>query len=230
VRYFMMNENQWRTSDAWPPREARTHDWFLESEGMANGAGGDGRLVAERPHKERSDRFTFDPLDPVPTAGGANFHHFPEFLGPRDQRAVEARADVLVYTSAPLESGLQIAGPISVELYASTEGAATDFTAKLVEVRANGYARIIADGIRRVKKADLRGPMTVTLGHTAIAIPRGNRLRLEISSSNFPKYARNPNTGETPESAIVFKKVGQRIDHGGRTPSRLRLAVLPARK
>jgi hypothetical protein len=230
VRYFMMDANQWRTSDAWPPRETKTQEWFLESDGKANGAAGDGRLVAERPHKEKSDRFTFDPLDPVPTAGGANFHHFPELLGPRDQRAVEERADVLVYTSAPLESGLQIVGPIDVELYASTEGAATDFTAKLVEVRANGYARIIADGIRRVKKADLRGPMTVTLGHTAIAIPSGNRLRLEISSSNFPKYARNPNTGETPESAMVFKKVGQRVDHGGRTPSRVRLTVFPAGK
>jgi hypothetical protein len=230
VRYFMMDTNQWRTSDAWPPRESKTQEWFLESDGRANGAAGDGRLVAERPHKEKSDRFTFDPLDPVPTAGGANFHHFPQFLGPRDQRAVEERTDVLVYTSAPLESCLQIVGPIDVEAYASTEGVATDFTAKLVEVRANGYARIIADGIRRVKKADLQEPIIVTLGHTAIAIPRGNRLRLEISSSNFPKFARNPNTGETPESAIVFKKVGQRIDHGGRAPSRVRLAVLPAIK
>jgi putative CocE/NonD family hydrolase len=230
VRYFMMDANQWRTSDAWPPRESRTQEWFLDSAGRANSAAGDGRLVAELPRKKTSDGFIFDPLAPVPTAGGANFHHFPEFLGPRDQRAVEERTDVLVYTSAPLESSLQIAGPIDVEVYASTEGVATDFTAKLVEVRADGYARIIADGIRRVKKADLRKPIIVTLGHTAMAIPKGSRLRLEVSSSNFPKYARNPNTGETPESAIVFKKVGQRIDHGGRTPSRVRLAVLPAGK
>jgi putative CocE/NonD family hydrolase len=230
VRYFMMDANAWRTSDVWPPRESKTQEWFLDSGGRANGAAGDGRLVAALPRKKRSDRFTFDPLDPVPTAGGANFHHFPEFLGPRDQRAVEERADVLVYTSAPLESGLQVTGPIDVEVYAATEGPATDFTAKLVEVRADGVARIIADGIRRVKKADLRGPMTIALGQTAIAIPRGSRLRLEISSSNFPKYARNPNTGETAESATVFEKVGQRIDHGGRTPSRLRLAVLPAGK
>lgn len=227
VRYFMMNENKWRTSDTWPPREARTQDWFLESGGRANTAAGDGLLVPELPRKAGSDRFDFDPLDPVPTAGGANFHHFPEFLGPRDQRAVEERADVLVYTSAPLAADLRIAGPIDVELYASTEGAPTDFTAKLVEVRADGYARILADGIRRVKKAGLRQPISITLGHTAIAIPKGNRLRLEISSSNFPKYARNPNTGETPESATVFEKVRQRIGHGGQTPSCVRLVVLP---
>jgi putative CocE/NonD family hydrolase len=230
VRYFMMNENKWRTSDVWPPREARTQAWFLESGGQANGAAGDGRLVSELPPKARRDLFTFDPLDPVPTAGGVNFHHFPEFLGPRDQRTVEGRADVLVYTSAPLETGLEIAGPIEVDLYASTKGAATDFTAKLVEVRPDGYARIVADGIRRVSKADLRRPITVTLGQTAITIPKGNRLRLEVSSSNFPKYARNPNTGESPESATVFEKVAQRIDHGGKTPSRLRLFVLPAGK
>jgi predicted acyl esterase len=81
-----------------------------------------------------------------------------------------------------------------------------------------------------VSKADLRRPITVTLGQTAITIPKGNRLRLEVSSSNFPKYARNPNTGESPESATVFEKVAQRIDHGGKTPSRLRLFVLPAGK
>ena len=192
MRYFMMNANEWRTADAWPPRGAQNQDWFLDSDGKANGAAGDGLLVSASPPAQRSDRFTYDPLDPVPTLGGANFHAFPEFVGPRDQRAVETRRDVLVYTSAPLDEVLQIAGPIEVELHALTDGPATGFTAKLVEVREDGYARPIADGIRRVTQEDLRQPITVKLGHTAIAIPPGRRLRLEVSSSNFPKFTRNP--------------------------------------
>jgi len=178
------------------------------------------------------DTFVFDPMNPVPTRGGVNFHFFPDNLGIKDQRPVEKREDVLVYTSDPFETDIEMIGPLKVILYASTEGKDTDFTAKLVEVRQDGYARIIEDGVIRGRfrnskeKPQLMKPgkiykLTIELGATAIRINKGNRLRLEISSSNFPKYDRNPNTGEYTLKAEKFTKVKQTIYHSLKYPSHI---------
>jgi hypothetical protein len=228
VRYFLMGANKWVDADSWPPLNARPETWFLESQNHANSSLGDGTLERLKPSRARVDRFTFDPLDPVPTVGGANFHHFPEMLGPRDQRPVEKREDVLVYTSPPLTEDLHIAGPIEVELYVTSSGPSTDFTAKLVEVRRDGNAIILADGIRRLERGTIRRqePIRISLGQTAALIPPGSRLRLEVSSSNFPKYSRNPNTGEIPEDAKDFRRARQQVHHGGGTPSRISLSVV----
>jgi putative CocE/NonD family hydrolase len=176
-------------------------------------------------------------MNPVPTYGGANFHFFLHLVGVKDQRDIEARDDVLVYTTPALEEDLEIAGPIHAVLHVSTEGTDTDFTAKLVEVRSDGYARIIEEGIIRASYRNghdgrqLLEPgevycLTIDLKSAAIRVPKGNRLRLEVSSSNFPKYDRNPNTGEDPMEARTLRAVTQRVYFGGNTPSHLILPVV----
>ena len=150
---------------------------------------------------------------------------------------MEDRADVLVYTSAPLKESVTLAGPLKAVIHASTEGRHTDLTAKLVEVRPDGYARIIEDGI-------LRGPdpvdgegvssmesgrvyrFTIDLGATGIRIAAGHRIRVDVSSSNFPKYTRNPNTGESAETAREFETVTQTVWHSEAYPSHVVLPVL----
>jgi putative CocE/NonD family hydrolase len=164
-------------------------------------------------------------------------HFFPDLLGPLDQREIETRDDVLCYTSAPLESDLDIVGHVEATVHASTEGKSTDFTAKLVVVRPDGYARIVTEGIKRdpdVPEDNENAPMvpgkvyafTIDMGPTAIRVPAGHQLRLEVSSSNFPKYTRNPNTGEAAELAEVFEAVTQTIYHNAEFASVLRLPVL----
>lgn len=234
VKFFLMGKNDWIETESWPPSAAEKQYWYLQSQNGANGLTGDGRLSLKKPEKnEREyDKFVFNPMNPVPTRGGVNFHFFPDNLGIRDQRPIEKREDVLVYTSDPFENEIEIIGPLKVVLYASTEGKDTDFTAKLVEVRKDGYARIIEDGIIRGRfrnskeKPQLMKPgkiykLTIDLGATAIRINKGNRLRLEISCSNFPKYDRNPNTGEYPLRAENFKKVKQIVYHSLKYPSHI---------
>ena len=154
-------------------------------------------------------------------------------VGVRDQREIELRKDVLVYTSAPLEREHQIVGNVRVHLQAATSGKDTDFTAKLVVVRPDGYARIVEEGIARVGRmlATLPAPgqpfeIDIDLGHTAIAVPVGHRLRLEVSSSNFPKYDRNPNTGEDAYVAARLAVAKQTVFHG---ESKLSWLELPLR-
>jgi putative CocE/NonD family hydrolase len=206
VTLFVMGPNEWRSYQNWPPEGVTFERWFLSSKAGANGLSGDGGLGESLPLDTAPlDSFTFDPMDPVPTVGGANFHFFPDRLGIRDQRDVEQREDVLVYSSEPLTEDMLIVGPIEAKIYASTEALDTDFTAKLVEVHEDGYARNIVEGIVRGScrnSIDSSEPMepgriyelTIDLGATALVIKRNHGLRLEISSSNFPKYDRNPNT------------------------------------
>lgn len=238
VDVFVMGRDEWLTLDAWPPGDLTYGDWHINSSGGANTQGGDGVLVQSPPERDAAhDTFVFDPMDPVPTFGGANFHFFPEILGIKDQRDIEERDDVLVYTSAPLEEETIICGPVRVILYVSTEARDTDFTAKLVEVRNDGYAAIIVEGIARasfrhsLKEQELLEPgeiyeIGIDLGETAIEIRPGHRLRLEISSSNFPKYDRNPNTGVHPWEAVEYQKTTQTIYHDEAHPSRVILPVL----
>jgi len=236
VRVFLMGANEWRELDEWPPAADET-TWWLESGGSANTRDGDGMLLETDAATPGHDRFVYEPMDPVPTHGGANMHFFPDRLGPRDQREIEDREDVLCYTSAPMESDLDIVGHIEATIYAATEGRSTDFTTKLVIVRPDGYARIVTEGIKRnpdVPEVHENAPMvpgkvyvfTIDMGATAIRVPAGHRLRLEVSSSNFPKYTRNPNTGEASELAEKFVPVNQTVYHDGERASVLRLPVL----
>jgi putative CocE/NonD family hydrolase len=237
VKLFVMGANEWREYESWPPSTARYHKLFLGSVSGANSSAGDGFLSETPAAKEGYDSFVFDPNNPVPTYGGANFHFMLHLIGVKDQREIEERDDVLVYTTAPLEKDMEIAGPIQAVLYASTEGKDTDFTAKLVEVRPNGYARIIEEGILRAsfrngpERRELLEPrrvyrLTVDLGSTAIVIPAGHRVRLEISSSNFPKYDRNPNTGEEALKARTLVPVEQRLFFGGEYRTHVVLPVV----
>jgi putative CocE/NonD family hydrolase len=232
-----MGANQWTHYDAWPPPAARDRKLYLGSEVGANSAAGDGLLSAAPAMSEGHDSYVCDPNHPVPTYGGANFHFMLHLIGVKDQREIEERNDVLVYTTEPLENDMEIVGPVRAVLYASTEGRDTDFTAKLVEVRPNGYAGIIDEGILRAsyrngpEERELLEPgqvyrLTVDLGSTAIMIPKGHRIRLEVSSSNFPKYDRNPNTGEEALKARVLKPVRQRVYHGGEYRSHVVLPVI----
>ena len=228
VRVFVLGENRWRDFDAWPPRDSRTQTFFLDR---------DRRLSAKRRRDAGSDRFPFDPADPVRTLGGANFHFFPEVNGPRDQRPLDARRDIVRYTTAPLTADLLIAGPIRAVLHVSTEGRDTDFTARLVDVAPDGAAVGIADGIVRLAHrngGNEREPVepgrvyevAIELGDLAMRIPKGNRLRLDVASSNFPKFDRNPNSGEDPFEATVLKPVLQTIHHAAARPSRVEITVL----
>ena len=223
VNVFVMNKNRWEQYDELPPLNSEEHNLYFSSSGSANSSKGNGVLKTINDYITNSDSYIFDPLNPVPTYGGANFHFFPDNLGVKDQSKIEERNDVLVYTSEALNESRKIIGNIKIELYASTEGVSTDFTAKLVEVQQNGYCKIICDGIKRISKTTPGKifMIEIELGYTAIEILKGNKIRVEISSSNFPKYDRNPNTGANPLFAEEFNKVKQTIYYGNEYPSKL---------
>ena len=160
--------------------------------------------------------------------------------GPHDQRPVEMRGDVLVYTSPALEEDLEVIGPVEAVLYAATDGPDTDFTAKLVDVSPSGYAMNLCDGIRRGRYRESRERAVmlkagkvyeyrIEVGVTANVFRRGHRIRLEVSSSNFPRFDRNPNTGNPYGMDAELRRAQQSVHHCRACPSRLRLPVVPSR-
>lgn len=237
VRVFVMGINQWRDERSWPP-PARLERFYFESRGHANSLGGDGKLETRLPFESARDRFDFDPHDPVPTAGGAVCCN-PKVLpwGPMDQRAVEKRADVLVYTTPPLGRALEVIGPVRVVLYAATSALDTDFTAKLVDVFPDGRAQNLTDGILRLRyrhsleREELARPgaiakLIIDAGVTGNVFLKGHSIRVEISSSNFPRFNRNPNTGRAIASETELRTAHQTIYHDSRHPSHVELPVL----
>ncbi len=240
VKIFVMGVNQWRDEDEWPLARARETKYFLHSQGSANSMGGNGSLSADAPHSEPSDHYVYDPSKPVPTTGGplcCDVQHLEP--GPRDQRPVEARNDVLVYSTPALSQDMEVTGLVSLELYASSSAVDTDFTAKLVDVGPDGIARNLTEGIIRARyrdsleKADLLKPgqaykFTIDLWSTSNVFLKGHSLRLEISSSNFPRFDRNLNTAEQPESGQKFVSATNVIYHDARHPSALILPVVPS--
>ena len=241
VRIFVMGANKWREEHEWPPKDAHTRRLFLESAGRANSLEGDGGLSDHVPSHAAEDHFVFDPRDPAPTRGGAvccNPKVFP--WGPMDQRPVERRKDVLVYTTAPMKQDLEVIGPVEVVLYVSTSARDTDFTAKLVDVFPDGYARNLTDGILRLRyresleKSELLKPgqvyrVTIDAGVTSNVFLRGHRLRVEISSSNFPRFDRNPNTGGPIADETRLLKANQTVYHDKEHPSQVLLKVMPGK-
>jgi putative CocE/NonD family hydrolase len=235
-RIFVMGRNQWRDEEEWPLKRTKYTPYYLHSRGSANTAEGDGSLNTTKPSTEPSDRFIYDPNDPVPTAGGCNLIGCP--AGPHDQSEVEKRSDVLVFTSKPLESELEVTGPVRVVLYASTTANDTDWTAKLVDVHPDGRAFNLCDGIVRARYRDSKGrPTLVEPGRTyryeidvwvtSDAFLPGHRIRVEISSSNFPRFDRNLNTGETFGKGVTWIKATQTILHDAQHPSHILLPVIP---
>ena len=238
VRIFVMGKNQWRSEAAWPPPEAKPVHYYLQSAGRANTTAGDGFLSATaKPGAQ--DSFVYDPANPVPTVGGplcCDSEHLPP--GPRDQREVEARKDVLVYSTPPFEADLEVTGPVTLDLFASTTAADTDFTAKLVDVAPDGTAVNLTDSILRARyhnstaKADPIEPgkiyeYRIDLWSTSNVFLKGHRLRLEVSSSNFPRFARNLNTGRDAATSAEFVKATSVVYHDAKHPSALLLSVVP---
>ena len=240
LRMFVMGANQWRDEREWPLERSHEVPFYLSSGGHANSIEGDG-VLADRPDWHQAfDSYVYDPLKPVPTRGGAvccNPKVFP--WGPMDQRPVEARHDVLVYTTPELDEDVEATGPVRVVLFVSTSAPDTDFTAKLVDAGPDGYARNLTDGILRLRyRESLERPVSAIPGEVyQISIDAGvtghvfktrHRIRLEISSSNFPRFDRNLNTGRRAADDTQIHTAVQRIYHGRRHPSRLILPVVPA--
>jgi putative CocE/NonD family hydrolase len=239
--FYMMGEGRWLEASQWPPAQSQVERWYLSSEGRANGAAGDGVLSRTPAAMRRTDRFRYDPMNPVPSRGGpVCCTGLPdERAGPVDQRDVEARDDVLVYTSAPLDRPLRIAGPLRARLVVDSSARDTDFVARLVDVFPDGRAIGIQEGalraryrqgIDRLALLEPGRPVELSIdmraiGHTLTA---GHRLRLDITSSSFPRLERNLNTGGNnfDESLGVVAING--VHHGGDAHSYLELHALPA--
>jgi hypothetical protein len=241
VKIFVMGENKWRDETAWPLERARETRYRLHSAGKANGAAGDGALCTEDVEfrvKEAPDNYVYDPAAPAPTVGGplcCDVVHLAP--GPRDQQEVEKRADVLVYSTGPLDADLEVTGPVSLDLFASSSAVDTDFTAKLVDVWPNGFAQNLTEGILRARyrestsaaKPIVPGKIyeyKIDMWSTSNVFLKGHRIRLEVSSSNFPRFDRNLNTGKTAAESSDFVKATNTILHDVAHPSALVLPVV----
>jgi uncharacterized protein len=240
VRIFVMGENKYRQESDWPPPEGKLTRYFLHSGGSANSLRGDGSLSVTPPKKEASDKFTYDPANPVPTIGGSlccDAEHYEP--GPRDQRAAENRNDVLVYSTKPLANDMEVTGPVTLELWARSSAVDTDFTAKLVDVSSEGFATNLTDGILRMRyrdsqeKQELMNPdqvykISVDLSATSNVFKKGHIMRLEVSSSNSPRFDRNLNTGADQATSLEFVSATNTILHDAEHPSALVVPVVPA--
>ncbi len=241
VKLFVMGANEYRQEDDWPPPQARSTKYFLHSAGKANSVRGDGSLSTSAPKSEPSDSYAYNPANPTPTIGGplcCDAEHMEP--GPRDQRAVENRDDVLVYSIGPLNSDLEVTGPVTADLFVKSSAVDTDFTAKLVDVAPDGFAQDLTEGILRMRyrssaeHATLMNPgqiyeITLDLWATSNVFLKGHSLRLEISSSNFPRFDRNLNTGEEIKFARTMATANNTILHDAQHPSSLMLPVMPSK-
>ena len=239
IRIFVMGDNCWRTENEWPLARARYTRYYLHSGGAANSLHGDGLLSPEKPSDEPVDSFVYDPRNPVPTHGGGLCCSQAALApGAFDQREIETRPDVLVYTTLPLEQDVEVTGPLAVHLWAATSAPDTDFCAKLVDVGPCGYARNLQDGIVRARyreSPDQPRPVTegkvyeyvIDLAATSNVFKTGHRIRIEISSSNFPRFDRNPNTGHALGQDKQLRPATQWILHDAGHPSHVMLPVIP---
>jgi putative CocE/NonD family hydrolase len=241
VRLFVMGDNVWRNEQEWPLARTQYTRYYLHSHGRANSLHGDGGLSTTEPGTEQPDRFLYDPRHPVPTRGGP-LCCWPGALpqGAYDQTAVESRQDVLVYSTPPLSHDVEVTGPVVVTLYAASSAVDTDFTAKLVDVHPNGFVQNLTDGIIRARyrqsttRAELIAPgkvyaYTIDLWATSNVFKAGHCIRLEISSSNFPRFDRNPNTGRDLATETELVPAIQTVYHDGTYPSHVTLPLIPRR-
>lgn len=238
VSMFVIGPNEWRFEKEWPPAGVVYTEYYLHSRGKANTSAGDGRLDTAGPGQEPADRFVYDPADPVSVTLGVNLWMKAEQLP--DRAEAEGRKDVLVYTTGPLAGDMEITGPITMELYASSSARDTDFTAALVDVFPDGYTHLLQEGIVRAsyRASDVRpAPIepgriyrySIDLWSTSHVVKKGHRIRVEISSSNFDMFDRNLNTGEPFGTSTRMEKARQAVYHSADFPSRVVLPVIGSR-
>lgn len=238
VKIFVMGTNQWRDEQEWPLARTDWQTWYLSSQGRANTSAGNGQLSQSLPDQEHVDDFDYDPADPVPTSGGADLGRFLGFAPPFNQADIETRNDVLCYSTGALAEDMEVTGPIKAVLYAATDSLDTDWTAKIVDVSPGGYAKNICDGIIRARYREGLGEQVllepdkiyqyeIDAGVTSNVFLKGHRLRIEISSSNFPRFDRNPNTGHPVGVDTDMRVAHQRIYHASDYPSHVILPVIP---
>jgi putative CocE/NonD family hydrolase len=238
VRYYTMGLNQWQRSSTWPPAGATPMTFFLSSGGRANSLNGDGVLTARAPGKDQPDAFTYDPMNPVPSHGG-NVCCQPGLPGgAMDQREIEQRPDVLVYTSEPLKQGIEVSGPADFTVYVSSDRKDTDITVKLIDVYPDGHAYNLDETIQRLRYRDgydrplvwlepgkvyrvVFQPMT-----TSNYFDAGHRIRIEVSSSNFPRFDRNLNTGGNNYDEATGLVAHNAVHHSRQYPSTLTVSVV----
>jgi putative CocE/NonD family hydrolase len=238
VRYFTMGSNRWQSADSWPPPNAEGVEYYLDSSGSANTLHGDGVLTPQAPDEERFDAFAYDPFDPVPSNGG-NVCCTGNAIrgGALDQQEMEERDDILVYTTEPFEDGVEVTGAIDVTLYVSSDVKDTDFTVKIIDVYPDGTAYNLDETIQRVRyREGYEEPVFMEPGEvyevklgpmsTSNFFAPGHRIRIEVSSSNFPRFTRNLNTGgriwDETEGVVAHNVV----HHSPRYPSKIRLPII----
>ncbi len=246
IRLFVMGRNEWRGEDEWPLARTRFEPWYLRSNGRANSLNGNGSLSPEPPGAEPADHYDYDPEAPVPTVGGNNSLLTmtgnavePIVPGPIDQRPLERRDDVLCYTSRKLEEDLEVTGPIEAVLFAASSARDTDFVVRLVDVHPAGQAIFMAEGIIRARyrnsdeRMELleRGEVAeyrIRMYPTSNVFKRGHRLRFDVTSSSFPRFSRNLNTGEDVGTGTRMEIAHQTLLHSAQYPSHVLLPVIPA--
>jgi len=236
----VIGRNEWRKSDTWPVSGMRATPYYLRSDGRANTSSGTGRLTTEKPAAgERPDTFTYDPGDPVPSRGGSicctgNPKDQP---GSYDNKDIEQRPDVLVYTTDELREGLELTGPITAVMYLSSDAPDTDLTVKLLDVFPDGRSMNMVEGVTRVRyresyaKPVMMQPgkvyeVPVDVHATSWYLPPGHRLRVQVSSSSFPRFDRNLNTGGKNYDETTWRKAKNSVHHTSAYLSRLVLPVV----
>ena len=239
VRYYTMGINKWQTSDTWPPRGAQPMSLFLSSGGKANTGSGDGVLVAATTSNDSPDRFEYDPMNPVPSYGG-NVCCTGNAItaGSYDQRKMETRPDILVYTTEPLKEGIEVSGPIEVTLYVSSDAKDTDFTVKLIDVYPDGRAYNLDETIQRMRYRNGYDKPAVWMEsgkvykvslspmNTSNFFEAGHRIRIEVSSSNFPRFDRNLNTGGRNWDESKGVVAHNAVHHSRAYPSEVKITVV----
>jgi predicted acyl esterase len=240
VMYYVMGANRWKNARTWPPAGVTTQELYFGSDGQANTLYGNGALTSTLPTTEQADRFTYDPSNPVPTLGGGGCCQGATKFGAFDQRQQETRNDILVYDTKPFEQGMEVSGPVTVTLYVSSDAKDTDFTFKLIDVYPDGRAMNITENIQRMRYRNgydkplawmEKGrvvPVTFQPLDTAYYFKPGHKLRVDVSSSNFPRFDRNLNTGGNnvdEEHGVIARNA---VHHGAQYPSKISLTVMPA--
>jgi uncharacterized protein len=224
VRIYVMGDNVWRDEQQWPLARTEFTSYYLHGEGA------DRHLSTQPPADEQPDSFVYDPTDPAPGPIALG----PTYNDPVDFDAVAGRPDVLVYQTEPVADDLEVTGPVSLELWASTSAPSTDFTAKLIEVFADGRAVPLCQGIVRTSADDARPRMPgaayrdeIDMSATSVVVKAGHRLRLDISSSEYPTFEPNPNTGHRITDDAATATATQRVFHDALHPSRVVLPIIP---
>jgi hypothetical protein len=239
VRYYTMGSNKWQSSDTWPPEGTKPVTFYLASGGHANSLSGDGALLTAAEAKDNPDRFTYDPMNPVPTHGGGFCCMGSEYrAGALDQRAEETRDDILVYSTGPLKEGMEVTGPMDVTLYVASDAKDTDFTVKVIDVLPDGTAYNIEENIQRMRYREGYATPPVWMEkskvykvtfqpmQTSNYFDAGHRLRIEISSSNFPHFDRNLNTGGDNYNESKPVIAHNEVHHSTQYPSSITLSVM----